>query len=439
MGDVTKLAGDIVDGWFLEYAIGKGADGIVYAAKNESGWPAAIKIFFPESLQRNGINEAKQRLELQLGLVGAKHHPNLVEVFGGGALPQHDTLFLAMELVPGTSLDKLLGKIPRGRVPALLRQLASAARHLEEKLELYHRDIKPANIVVSDDFSKLTLLDLGVVYRLPDDEDGRLSGPEFVATLRYSPPEFVWRTEEGSEDGAWRAITFYQLGATLHDMLAGRPLFDGEDQPRARLYDCVRDKTPEIPHDGIEPWLTRLAQACLLKDWRLRCEFVNWDSFDGPPAETGVAARERSIRLRQARKEEIRAAAAKVVSSVASNSRERELWLLNSGLFGELRTYLLGATIFPRFRATEKIVSEHEYHFSFEFDPDDTKDFLSPWTVSVCVKVSPIAQAATELRFSARRGEKTVVEAEWTEMFTVESAFSNCQQALLDAVDELLS
>jgi hypothetical protein len=38
------------------------------------------------------------------------------------------------------------------RLTALLSQLASAARFLEEKLELFHRDIKPANIVVSEDF-----------------------------------------------------------------------------------------------------------------------------------------------------------------------------------------------------------------------------------------------------------------------------------------------
>lgn len=439
MKDVSQLTGTIVDGWSLENVLGKGADGIVYAAKGEDGRCAAIKLFFPEALKKNGLNEAKQRLELQLGLVGAKHHPHLVEFYGGGDLPDLDTLFLAMELVPGNSLDKLLGKIPQEFVPALLSQLASATKFLEENLELFHRDIKPANIVISDDFSTLTLLDLGVVYRLPDDEAGRLSGPEFVATLRYSPPEFVWRTEEGSADGAWRAITFYQLGATLYDMLVGKALFDGEDQPRARLYDCVRDKTPEIPSEGIEPWLIQLAQACLLKDWRLRLQFVTWESFDGPQATTGVASRERSIRLKQARKEEARLAAAKSLSTVSSQSREQDLWLLNSGVFGELRTYLLDSQIFPKFRANEKVISEHEYYFRFEFEEDANKNFSYPWSVSVCLMLSPMAREATELKFSAHSGDKTLVEARWSEMFTVESAFANCQEALLDVVEMLLS
>jgi eukaryotic-like serine/threonine-protein kinase len=437
--DFSQLTGTVVDGWSLENVVGKGADGIVYAARGRDGQCAAIKLFFPESLKKNGLNEAKERLELQLGLVGTKQHPHLVQVYGGGVLPEYDSLFLAMELVPGTSLDRLLGKIPIKRVPVLLSQLASAAKYLEEKLELFHRDIKPANIVISDDFSTLTLLDLGIVYQFPDDDGGRLSGPEFVATLRYSPPEFVWRTEDGSENGAWRSITFYQLGATLHDMLAGKPLFDGEDQPRARLYDCVRDKTPEIPSNGIEPWLTQLAQACLLKDWRLRLQFVSWESFNGPPAETGVTVRERSIRLKQARNEEARLAAAKNFSEVASTSREQSLWQLNSGVFGELRTYLLDSHIFPKFRAVENVVSEQEYNFRFEFDEDINKNFLYPWVVSVCVKVSPVAKEATELRLTAKRNDTILVEGIWTEMFTVDSAFANCQQTLLDAVDVLLS
>ncbi len=439
MADVNHLAGTTVDGWTLEHVLGKGADGIVYSARQESGRRAAIKLFFPDSLRKNGLTEAKERLELQLGLAGAKHHPHLVEVYGGGPCPEHQTLYLAMELVPGTSLDKLVGKVPREQVPHLLAQLASAARFLEEELELFHRDIKPANIVVNEDFTSLTLLDLGVVYRFPDDDGGRLSGAEFVATLRYSPPEFVWRTEEGGEDAAWRAITFYQLGATLHDLLAGKPLFHGEDQPRARLYDCVRDKTPVIPQDGIAPWLTQLAQACLLKDWRSRLQFVTWDRFNGPPVANGIAERERSIRLKQALKEEARLAAAKTVSAVSASSREQDLWQLNSGLFGELRTYLLDSSIFPKFKAVETVVSEHEYRSRFEFEEDVNKDFPFPWVVTVSVKVSPVASEATEVRFAALSGEASVVEAAWTEMFTVESAFSNCQQALLDAVESLLS
>ncbi|MEL4177441.1 serine/threonine protein kinase [Roseateles sp. PN1] len=440
MADVSQLAGAEIDGWKLEKSIGQGADGIVYAASGVDGRLAAVKLFFPDALQKNGLTEARQRLDIQLSLAGKKHHPHLVEVYGGGECPEHESLFLAMELVPGTSLDKLTGKVPAQHVPELLKQLAGAARYLEEELELFHRDIKPANIVVSDDFSMLTLLDLGVVYRLPDDDDGgRLSGAEFVATLRYSPPEFVWRTEEGSEDGAWRAITFYQIGATLHDLIVGKRLFDGEDQPRARLYDCVKEKTPNIPSTGIEPWLGQLTQACLLKDWRQRLHFLNWESFNGPLQDNGIAVRERQIQLMQATKEEAKLAAARKMSSVTTKSREQELWLLNSGVFLEIRNYLLDSSIFPRFRVAEEFVSEQEYHSTFEFEADANKQFQRPWSVKIKIMISPVALEATDVRFEAVCGDARIAEATWTEMFTVQSAFSNCQRVLLDAAFVLLS
>jgi len=104
---VEDLVGKEVQGWHLTGCIGSGADGIVYAGRKE-GTEAAVKIFFPESLAKNGLASARERLELQLALIGKKHHPNLVEVFEGGEFQALGTLYLAMELVPGTSLDKLI-------------------------------------------------------------------------------------------------------------------------------------------------------------------------------------------------------------------------------------------------------------------------------------------------------------------------------------------
>jgi serine/threonine protein kinase len=174
VANVEHLVGAEVQGWQLTRIIGRGADGIVYAGQKED-IEAAVKLFYPESLATNGLAGARERLELQLALIGKKHHPSLVEVYAGGEDTTLGTLFLVMELVPGTSLDKIIGHIPPAAIVPLVVQLASAARYLET-IELVHRDIKPANIVISDDFKKLTLLDLGIVSQLlPDDDQGRLS------------------------------------------------------------------------------------------------------------------------------------------------------------------------------------------------------------------------------------------------------------------------
>lgn len=438
MPDVKQLSGTQFQGWQLGRVLGWGADGVVYAG-TQNGVERAIKIFLPESLDKNGRAEAKQRLEVQLSLVGRESHPNLVNVYGGGEDAALATLFLVMDLVPGLSLDKVLDKVPPDAIPTLLGQLASAAEFLERQ-DLYHRDIKPANVVISPNFTKLTLLDLGVVYHANvADENGRLSGHEFVATLRYSPPEFVWRTEQTEEQGAWRAVTFYQIGATVHDMIMRKPLFHGMDQPRANLYDCVRDHTPKIESDAVPGWLIQVAQACLLKDWRQRLQMVrDWTRFVRPAEGLDTDSQEFAIRVRQARREEVRQAEARRATPTPAPNREQELWQLNSAVFMEVRTYLIDSSIFPRFRTAEEVISDREYQTTYVFEKDVTRAFPGELVVRLELKVAPLVDAATQMTFESSAGGALLVTASWTEMFTVETAFSLCKKALLDSVEVLI-
>lgn len=431
---IEQLSGSEIDGWRLESVLGKGADGIVYRAEKD-GAVAAVKLFFPENLAKSAWSGARERLELQLALVGQKHHENLVEIYGGGELEELGTLFLVMELVPGKSLDKLIGTIPTTAVPLLIRQLADAAQHLEV-MELVHRDIKPANIVISDDFKHLTLLDLGVVHHLPsDDDNGRLSGMEFVATTRYSPPEFVWRTEENDADGAWRAVTFYQIGATLHDMIMGKPIFSGFDTPRACLYDSVRDRTPILEPVEVASWVVLVAEACLLKDWRQRLRFVSWDSFSEPVSVADREQQERRIRLRQLRNMEMREANRKQTSKIGGPTREQQLWYLNNTLILELRTYLKDALIYPRCSVSESCISPTHYETRIAFESDESHGFPQGLIFTIGLSVEPDIEEATHLSFGVTVDGQVITSATWVEMFNVDTARATCQQSFVDAVE----
>ena len=272
MVDVTKLSGATFREWELHEELGRGGSAIVYAAQKGTQH-AAIKIFLLDALGKHGFSVELERLELQLQLKGKKQHLHLVEIFEGGVAEElGSTLFLVMEKVDGQTLDKVLPEIPRASLGTLIKQLSDAAQFLEQQ-DLVHRDIKPENIVINDSFSSLTLLDFGVVKNLLEDESGRLSGNRFVATPRYSPPEFVWRNEVESPE-AWRAITFYQIGGTLHDLIMKKRLFDGQDEPPARLYDSIKLTSPAITANDCDDWLVVLAKSCLVKDWRERLRLV---------------------------------------------------------------------------------------------------------------------------------------------------------------------
>lgn len=436
--NLLALEGANFQGWVLAEVLGKGADGVVYKAI-DGPKTAAVKIFFPESIIKNGLSEARERLDLQLTLAGRKHHEHLVEVYSGGEDASLGTLFLIMELVTGKSLDKLAGHVPAEQIPRLISQLAAAAKYLEDN-ELAHRDIKPANIIINDSHDHLTLLDLGIVHqvgRLCDEE--RLSGDEFVATLRYSPPEFVWRSEDEDSSSSWRAVTFYQIAATAHDLINGFTLFKGHDTPRARLYDSVRDRTPTIAGTHVNPRLLQTLHACLLKDWRQRLQLVEWEDLIGLTDRTDLDLQEQRILVRQARNREIEEASHRPARNFVIPTREQEIWELNDAIGLEVRAYLLDSPIFPRSRIKDHRGEDGTYEIVVSFEKDRAKGFSDETKFSIGVSDSKTVQGATSLSFRYMTALDEVIEdASWVEMFNAETAFAVIKGALLNTVEQLV-
>jgi hypothetical protein len=123
---------------------------------------------------------------------------------------------------------------------------------------------------------------LGVLRPFGDPNLTDEEGKEFIGTLRYSSPEFLLRAEEDTTDG-WRAVTFYQLGAVLHDLIMRRPLFQEFSKPFALLVEAVKNEKPQIRSDDANPDLVLLAQRCLVKSPTARLALVSWSDFELPP------------------------------------------------------------------------------------------------------------------------------------------------------------
>lgn len=292
---VESLQGKNVGGWAIDGFFGNGKSAVVLPAVR-NGQEGAIKIFHPELVERYGKRAQLQRIHREITLIGAEH-PNLVRILDGGECLDSGHLYVVMERLRHPNLHSLLGKVPLAAVPKLISQVASAARFLEDR-GLVHRDIKPENIAVTPDFTRAILMDLGVLRPIGLQELTDIDQRLFIGTLRYSSPEFLLRMEEDSVEG-WRAVTFYQLGAVLHDMLMGRVLFEEYSEPFSRLVDAVRSVVPQIYSEDARS--ATLAKHCLVKNPRTRLELVTWTSFseiasDEAPALTSVRER---IRKRQ--------------------------------------------------------------------------------------------------------------------------------------------
>jgi len=271
-------------GWSLGALLGKGGSAAVFEVTTEAG-EAALKVFFPRFIEgREGIITRK-RLEIVKERLIGHSCPTLVKIHAIDEF--EDAPFMVMEQVAGSTLTDVLRLVPPPAVERIVRQVAEAAKYLEDR-GLTHRDIKSDNIMVDATFMKATLVDVGVARIIDDpvgsgtDDDGKLP---FVATARYSSPEYMFRlTPPGPE--LWRALNFYQLGGLIHDLLSGEPLFEEVvRQAASNRYLIAYAVATNIPHvrprAGVPDYLVNLAQRCLQKDMAPRLAGVSWEDFFG--------------------------------------------------------------------------------------------------------------------------------------------------------------
>lgn len=302
---IQDLLGKQVGGWSLKERKGSGKSAVVFLG-TRGAEQAAVKIFDPALVCKSGEDKQLRRIERELSLKG-HNQPNLVKIIDGGKCAETGLLFVVMEFINAPNLAEAIQLVPRAAIRNIVAQIAGAAQFLETR-EIVHRDIKPDNIAITQNFEKAVLLDLGVIHpfrlkQLADSSSGERHS--FVGTLRYSPPEYLFR-EEGDNLEDWRAVTFYQLGAVLYDLIERKRIFEEWSEPYPRLVEAVRAVTPNLTASDIDEDLLTLAQNCLVKQPELRLSFVAWQQFFRPkPVISAVFnARERLAR-RLAQKQDL--------------------------------------------------------------------------------------------------------------------------------------
>ncbi len=156
--------------------LGQGAFSRVYLARRRGdGEDVACK-----------VSSRKELVEREGRLLQRLEHPLFVAY--KECWQEGDRSCLAMEYVPGSSLDVLLGR--QGRLAA--KRAAQVALELAEGLRYLHtmkdavlfRDIKPANIMIRQD-GKVKLLDLGCACLLETGDAARAGTPGFGAPEQF--------------------------------------------------------------------------------------------------------------------------------------------------------------------------------------------------------------------------------------------------------------
>jgi serine/threonine protein kinase len=138
--------------------------GVVYAAFDEElNRKVALKFFY-----RVSDREARKRARREAQALARLSHPNVVHVYDVGE--SDGRLYLAMELIDGVSLRKVMSEErPWRQIVSIMEQAARglAAAHAAG---LVHRDFKPENVLV-DHEGRARVVDFGLAC---EGDDGGL-------------------------------------------------------------------------------------------------------------------------------------------------------------------------------------------------------------------------------------------------------------------------
>jgi serine/threonine protein kinase len=298
---------------------GSGGSAAVFKVERVKG-VVALKVYDPRFFLGEAGEAELKRLNLQKSLIG-HNCTSLVDLYD--VMQDFDTAFVEMEFLAWPDLKDVLATVPDEKVQSLIQQLVAAARFLES-FEIVHRDIKPENIKVSTDFSQLKLLDLGVARELAhsDEEAGDATDygvkRPFLATAQYSSPEYLFRLEPPSPK-LWKALTLYQVGAVLHDLIRKQALFQEEVglNNKYLVAHAVLKKPCSFPDTdlGRLSQLKALASSCLTKDMDLRLALVDWPSFEALEGDALTGLRHQINKRKNL----------PIVSSMAAHEREERL------------------------------------------------------------------------------------------------------------------
>jgi eukaryotic-like serine/threonine-protein kinase len=230
------------------HEVGRGAIGAVYAARDRTtGALVALKRLDPALFNKSDANFAERVLKHTRSARDLRHG-NIVQIHDAGEAA--GTVYVAMEMVEGESLRKILDQGPLPIVSAL--QIAHgiacglASAHLEG---VVHGGIKPSNIIVSRSGAvKITDFGIGGLGQtaLPS------AGP---AGLRYLSPEQI------RGDPVDHRSDIFSLGALLYEMLTYRPPFEGNSAKE--VMENIARAQPPLPSE-LNPHVPRALDAIVL-------------------------------------------------------------------------------------------------------------------------------------------------------------------------------
>jgi len=242
--------------------IGAGGMGRVFKAKDlHLGRNVAIKIIRDDEpdLVERFVKEARAQARID--------HENVCKVYEAGEIDGQP--YIAMQLINGPSLKAVKRELTTPQKLQIMCKIAEGL-HAAHRLGMIHRDIKPSNVMLQrkDDGSYHPyLMDFGLAREAGG--HGCSLTEAGVGTPAYMAPEQI----TGDASRFDRRTDVYALGATLYELMTGKPPFAGQTSLEILMRVMHEDPlppsamNPQIPAD-----LQTVIMKCLEKEPSLRYE-----------------------------------------------------------------------------------------------------------------------------------------------------------------------
>ncbi|HEV2842889.1 MAG TPA: protein kinase [Chthoniobacterales bacterium] len=256
----------LFDRYVLKEILGRGGMGIVWLAADEQLERDVALKFLPEMVayDEQAVSDLKRETKKSQEL---RHH-HIVQVYD--FVSDKQNACISMEYVDGSTLSAIKARKPQhcfevGEIRDWVEQLCEALAYAHRKARIVHRDLKPANLMVNGK-GDLKVTDFGIARSLTDSASMLTLACGTSGTLVYMSPQQL----DGEK--ASHLDDIYSAGATLYELLTGKPPFYSGQIDRQ-----IREKTPlsiderraELDLAGGAPvppqWQEAIA-ACLAKD-----------------------------------------------------------------------------------------------------------------------------------------------------------------------------